>query len=91
MNEEQNNQDADFEINQAALDYHANPRPGKISVEVSKSTRTQRDLALAYTPGVAEPVRRIAADPDDAYKYTAKGNLVAVITDGSAVPRCLRD
>ena len=85
MNEEQNNQDADFEINQAALDYHANPRPGKISVEVSKSTRTQRDLALAYTPGVAEPVRRIAADPDDAYKYTAKGNLVAVITDGSAV------
>ena len=82
---DQKNQDADFEINQAALDYHANPRPGKISVEVSKSTRTQRDLALAYTPGVAEPVRRIAADPLDAYKYTAKGNLVAVITDGSAV------
>jgi malate dehydrogenase (oxaloacetate-decarboxylating)(NADP+) len=80
-----NKQDADFEINQAALDYHAKPRPGKISVEVSKSTRTQRDLALAYTPGVAEPVRRIAAEPLDAYKYTAKGNLVAVITDGSAV------
>jgi malate dehydrogenase (oxaloacetate-decarboxylating)(NADP+) len=78
-------QDADFEINQAALDYHANPRPGKISVEVSKSTRTQRDLALAYTPGVAEPVRRIAAEPLDAYRYTAKGNLVGVITDGSAV------
>ena len=85
MSAEQNNKDADFEINQAALDYHANPRPGKISVEVSKPTRTQRDLALAYTPGVAEPVRRIAADPQDAYKYTAKGNLVAVITDGSAV------
>ena len=82
---DQNQQDADFEINQAALDYHANPRPGKISVEVSKPTRSQRDLALAYTPGVAEPVRRIAADPDDAYKYTAKGNLVGVITDGSAV------
>ena len=82
---DQKNKDADFEINQAALDYHANPRPGKISVEVSKSTRTQRDLALAYTPGVAEPVRCIAADPLDAYKYTAKGNLVAVITDGSAV------
>ncbi|WP_078121750.1 malic enzyme-like NAD(P)-binding protein [Thiosocius teredinicola] len=81
----QQNADADFEINQAALDYHANPRPGKISVEVSKSTRTQRDLALAYTPGVAEPVRRIADDPQDAYKYTAKGNLVAVITDGTAV------
>ena len=80
MSAEQNNKDADFEINQAALDYHANPRPGKISVEVSKPTRTQRDLALAYTPGVAEPVRRIAADPQDAYKYTAKGNLPSVIT-----------
>lgn len=78
-------QHADFEINRAALDYHAKPRPGKISVEVSKSTRTQRDLALAYTPGVAEPVRRIAKDPQDAYKYTTKGNLVAVITDGTAV------
>jgi len=76
---------ADHEINQAALDYHENPRPGKISVEVSKSTRTQRDLALAYTPGVAEPVRRIAAEPQDAYRYTGKGNLVAVITDGTAV------
>jgi malate dehydrogenase (oxaloacetate-decarboxylating)(NADP+) len=52
---------------------------------LSKSTRSQRDLALAYTPGVAEPVRRIAKDPQDAYKYTAKGNLVAVITDGTAV------
>jgi malate dehydrogenase (oxaloacetate-decarboxylating)(NADP+) len=76
---------ADHEINQAALDYHEKPRPGKISVEVSKSTRTQRDLALAYTPGVAEPVRRIAAEPQDAYRYTGKGNLVAVITDGTAV------
>jgi len=80
-----NEQHADFEINQAALDYHANPRPGKISVELTKPTKTQRDLALAYTPGVAEPVRRIAAEPQDAYKYTAKGNLVGVITDGSAV------
>jgi malate dehydrogenase (oxaloacetate-decarboxylating)(NADP+) len=85
MSAEQNKNDADFEINQAALDYHAKPRPGKISVEVSKPARTQRDLALAYTPGVAEPVRRIAADPQAAYAYTAKGNLVAVITDGSAV------
>ena len=85
MSAEHNDEDADFEINQAALDYHAKPRPGKISVELSKSTETQRDLALAYTPGVAEPVRRIAADPQDAYKYTAKGNLVGVITDGSAV------
>lgn len=84
-NENPEQRHADFEINQAALDYHSNPRPGKISVEVSKPTRTQRDLALAYTPGVAEPVRRIAADPGDAYRYTAKGNLVAVITDGTAV------
>ena len=77
--------DADLEINRAALDYHANPRPGKISVEVTKPAQTQRDLALAYTPGVAEPVRRIAADPLDSYRYTAKGNLVGVITNGSAV------
>lgn len=78
-------QDADFEINQAALAYHAEPRPGKISVEVTKSAETARDLSLAYTPGVAEPVRRIAENPEDAYRYTAKGNLVAVITDGTAV------
>jgi len=75
----------DFEINQAALTYHAEPRPGKIGVQITKPTATQRDLALAYTPGVAEPVRRIADNPDDAYKYTAKGNLVGVITDGTAV------
>jgi malate dehydrogenase (oxaloacetate-decarboxylating)(NADP+) len=85
MSDQPGQEDADFEINRAALDYHAKPRPGKISVELSKSTRSQRDLALAYTPGVAEPVRRIARDPQDAYKYTAKGNLVAVITDGTAV------
>jgi len=78
-------QDADFEINQAALEYHAKPRPGKISVEVTKPAETARDLSLAYTPGVAEPVRRIAENPADAYKYTAKGNLVGVITDGTAV------
>ncbi len=78
-------QDADFEINQAALIYHAEPRPGKISVEVTKPAETARDLSLAYTPGVAEPVRRIAENPEDAYRYTAKGNLVAVITDGTAV------
>ncbi|BAN70203.1 malic enzyme-like NAD(P)-binding protein [endosymbiont of unidentified scaly snail isolate Monju] len=78
-------QDADFEINQAALTYHAEPRPGKISVEVTKPAETARDLSLAYTPGVAEPVRRIAENPEDAYRYTAKGNLVAVITDGTAV------
>ena len=85
MSADNDNEHADHEINQAALDYHANPRPGKIRVEVSKPANTQRELALAYTPGVAEPVRRIAANPLDAYRYTAKGNLVAVITDGSAV------
>ena len=78
-------QDQDFEVNQAALVYHSEPKPGKISVEVSKPTATARDLSLAYTPGVAEPVRKIAANAEDAYKYTAKGNLVAVITDGTAV------
>ena len=70
---------------EAALRYHAEPRPGKIAIEVTKPTRTQKDLSLAYTPGVAEPVRRIHANPEDAYRYTAKGNLVAVITDGTAV------
>ncbi|NWO06431.1 MAG: malate dehydrogenase, partial [Alteromonadaceae bacterium] len=61
------------------------PRPGKLSVEITKPTRTSRDLSLAYSPGVAEPVREIAKDPENAYKYTAKGNLVAVISDGSAI------
>ncbi len=77
--------DLDQEINEAALRYHAEPIPGKISVTLTKPARTQRDLALAYSPGVAEPVRRIASDPQDAYRYTSKGNLVAVVTDGSAV------
>ncbi|SFC37612.1 malate dehydrogenase (oxaloacetate-decarboxylating)(NADP+) [Marinospirillum celere] len=70
---------------QAALDYHAFPIPGKLSVELTKPTATAKDLALAYSPGVAEPVREIAKDPELAYKYTAKGNLVAVISDGSAI------
>ena len=73
------------ESKQAALDYHAKPEPGKISVDISKPCASQYDLSLAYTPGVAEPVRAIADDPDNAYRYTIKGNLVAVITDGSAV------
>lgn len=73
------------ERKQAALDYHASPEPGKISVDISKPCANQYDLGLAYTPGVAEPVRAIAADPDAAYRYTIKGNLVAVITDGTAV------
>jgi len=72
-------------LKQDALDYHANPKPGKLSIEISTPAETARDLALAYSPGVAEPVRAIAANPDDAYKYTIKGNLVAVISNGSAI------
>ncbi len=72
-------------MKQAALDYHELPRPGKISTNITKPTETQRDLSLAYTPGVAEPVREIHTDPENAYRYTAKGNLVGVITDGTAV------
>ena len=70
---------------QAALDYHAYPIPGKLSVELTKPTATAKDLALAYSPGVAEPVREIAKDPELAYRYTSKGNLVAVISDGTAI------
>ena len=72
------------DMKQAALDYHALPTPGKIAVVPTKPCETQRDLSLAYTPGVAEPVRAIAADPEAAYRYTNKGNLVAVITNGTA-------
>mgnify|MGYP001813368350 FL=1 len=70
---------------QAALAYHAEPLPGKISVELTKPAETQQDLALAYSPGVAEPCREIVADRDNAYRYTGKGNLVAVISNGTAV------
>ncbi|QLF93849.1 malate dehydrogenase [Pseudomonas sp. ABC1] len=73
------------DLKTAALDYHAQPRPGKLSVELTKPTATARDLALAYSPGVAEPVREIARDAELAYKYTGKGNLVAVISDGTAI------
>ncbi len=68
-----------------ALEYHQKGRPGKIEVIPTKETKTQRDLALAYSPGVAVPCLEIAANPDDVYKYTAKGNLVAVISNGTAV------
>ncbi|GAA6151780.1 malate dehydrogenase [Pseudoteredinibacter isoporae] len=73
------------DLKKAALDYHAFPRPGKLSIELSTSAETQEDLSLAYSPGVAEPVREIAKDAENAFKYTLKGNLVAVITDGSAI------
>jgi malate dehydrogenase (oxaloacetate-decarboxylating)(NADP+) len=70
---------------QRALDYHERAPAGKLSIQVTKPTATQDDLSLAYSPGVAAPVRVIRDDPDAAYRYTAKGNLVAVITDGTAV------
>ena len=68
-----------------ALLYHSEGRPGKIQVVPTKSHSTQRDLSLAYSPGVAEPCLEIEKNPDDAYLYTAKGNLVAVISNGTAV------
>ena len=70
---------------QDALDYHQATRPGKVEVISTKPCLTQRDLSLAYTPGVAEPCLEIEKDPQDAFKYTAKGNLVAVVTNGTAV------
>ena len=70
---------------QDALDYHSQGRPGKIQVIPTKPTNSQRDLALAYSPGVAEPCLKIADNTEDVYKYTAKGNLVAVISNGTAV------
>lgn len=72
-------------LKEEALNYHAKGRPGKIEVIPSKEYANQRDLSLAYSPGVAEPCLAIQANPDDAYKYTAKGNLVAVISNGTAV------
>jgi len=70
---------------QAALDYHALPKPGKTEVVPTKPCETQQDLSLAYSPGVAEPVREIAKDPEAVYRYTNKGNLVAVVSNGSAI------
>ncbi|MFY1026252.1 NADP-dependent malic enzyme [Actinobacillus seminis] len=75
----------DVQLRQAALDFHEFPQPGKIEVTPTKSLATQRDLALAYSPGVAEPCLEIQADPANAYRYTSRGNLVAVISNGSAV------
>ena len=73
------------DLKTAALHYHEKPIPGKIALKTTKPCTTQQELSLAYTPGVAEPVRAIVREPEDAYRYTAKGNLVAVITNGTAV------
>ncbi|MCX7358482.1 MAG: NADP-dependent malic enzyme [Alphaproteobacteria bacterium] len=70
---------------QEALDFHRYPQPGKIAISATKPMATQRDLSLAYSPGVAAPVRKIADDPDTAYDYTSKGNLVGVISNGTAI------
>jgi malate dehydrogenase (oxaloacetate-decarboxylating)(NADP+) len=70
---------------QEALDYHSSGRPGKLEIAPTKPCATQRDLSLAYTPGVADPCKRIASNPEDAYLYTTKGNLVAVVSNGTAV------
>lgn len=73
------------DFKKAALDYHEFPTPGKISIALTKPADTAAQLALAYSPGVAEPVREIAKDPENAYRFTGKGNLVAVITNGTAI------
>ena len=78
-------QDKRDSLRRAALDYHALPFPGKVAIAATKQLTNQRDLALAYTPGVAAPCEEIVKDPNNAYKYTARGNLVAVITNGTAV------
>ncbi|MBN2866711.1 MAG: malate dehydrogenase [Thiotrichales bacterium] len=73
------------DLRQDALHYHERPTPGKLETGLTKPCDSQRDLSLAYSPGVAEPVREIQANPDDVYRYTGKGNLVAVISNGTAV------
>ncbi|MBC7665715.1 MAG: NADP-dependent malic enzyme, partial [Caulobacter sp.] len=78
-------EDKRAELRQAALEYHEFPTPGKISVTPTKSLINQRDLALAYSPGVAAACEEIVADPANAFRYTARGNLVAVVTNGTAV------
>ena len=75
---------SDF-LRRAALEYHEYPNPGKIATQITKPTETQRDLALAYSPGVGQPCNEIQKDPRNAYRYTSKGNLVGEITDGTAV------
>ncbi|MDP3825312.1 MAG: NADP-dependent malic enzyme, partial [Polaromonas sp.] len=73
------------ELRRAALEYHEFPTPGKIAIAATKQLVNQRDLALAYSPGVAAPCEEIVKDPNAAFKYTSRGNLVAVVTNGTAV------
>ena len=80
-----NNQEKRDELRRAALEYHEFPTPGKIAIAATKQLTNQRDLALAYSPGVAAPCEEIVKDPNAAFRYTSRGNLVAVITNGTAV------
>ena len=73
------------ELRRAALEYHEFPTPGKVAIHATKQMVNQRDLALAYSPGVASACEEIVADPANAFRYTSRGNLVAVITNGTAV------
>ena len=73
------------DLKRKALAYHCEGKPGKLEVLPSKPCRTSEDLSLAYTPGVAHPVLEIEKNPEDAYKYTSKGNLVAVVSNGTAI------
>ena len=75
----------DHYTDKEALEFHSHKKPGKIEIVASKNMTTKRDLALAYSPGVAVPVKKISENPDAAYDYTSKGNLVAVISNGSAI------
>jgi malate dehydrogenase (oxaloacetate-decarboxylating)(NADP+) len=77
--------DKRYELRRAALEYHEFPTPGKISIAATKQLINQHDLALAYSPGVASPCEEIVKDANNAFKYTSRGNLVAVITNGTAV------
>ena len=81
----ENQQNKRAELKRAALEYHEFPTPGKLAIAATKQLTNQRDLALAYSPGVAAPCEEIVADPNNAFKYTSRGNLVAVITNGTAV------
>ncbi|HEU5297553.1 MAG TPA: NADP-dependent malic enzyme, partial [Burkholderiaceae bacterium] len=73
------------ELRRSALEYHEHPTPGKLAIAPTKQLLNQRDLALAYSPGVAAACEEIAVDPLNAYRYTSRGNLVAVVTNGTAV------
>ncbi len=84
-NASHNSPEARAELRRAALEYHEFPTPGKVSIQATKQLVNQHDLALAYSPGVAAPCEEIVKDPNNAFKYTSRGNLVAVITNGTAV------